>query len=121
MKYLRLFADAHGESHIEQIEAGLAPLEYAPPAPPFEVSETVDAARYMWARFPSGWDSALHPTPRRQLFVVLQGELEGGASDGTIVTLSAGDAILMEDTTGKGHTARVLREVDVLALIVHLE
>jgi uncharacterized cupin superfamily protein len=59
--------------------------------------------------------------PRRQLFIVLSGELEGAASDSSMVTLTAGDALLMEDTTGKGHTATVKGEDDVVALMVHLE
>jgi uncharacterized cupin superfamily protein len=55
------------------------------------------------------------------LFIVLSGELEGAASDGSMVTLTAGDALLMEDTTGKGHTATVKGEDDVVVLMVHLE
>ncbi len=43
------------------------------------------------------------------------------ASDSSMVTLTAGDALLMEDTTGKGRTATVKGEDDVVALMVHLE
>ena len=35
--------------------------------------------------------------------------------------LTAGDAVLMEDTTGKGHSATVKAEDDVYGLMVHLE
>ena len=121
MKYLRLCADEAGESHVEEVEATLSPTAYAPPAPPFEVSQPVAAARYVMVRFPAGWRSDLHPSPHRQLFVVLSGELEGGVSDGSTVTLGAGDALLMEDTTGKGHTAKVNGRSDVLGVIIHLE
>jgi hypothetical protein len=55
------------------------------------------------------------------LFIVLSGELEGAASGGFMVTLAAGNVLLMEDTTGKGHTATVKGEDDVVALMVHLE
>ena len=82
MKYLRLYADEDGESHVEEKEATYTSLEYAPPAPAIELAEPVDATRYVIVRFPAGWDSGLHPTPRRQLFVVLSGEIEGEASDG---------------------------------------
>ncbi len=121
MKCLRVYADRDGESHIEESEIELTPMLYAPPAPSFDVSEPVETTRYVMVRFPAGWDGELHRSPRRQLFVVLSGELEGGASDGSTVTLSAGDVLLMEDTTGKGHTAAVKGGDDVFALMVHLE
>lgn len=121
MKYLRLYADEDGESHVEEIEAEFSPLAYAPPAPDLDVSTPVDATRYVTVRFPAGWDSGLHPTPRRQLFVVLSGVLEGKTSGGAIMTLRAGDELLMEDTTGRGHTAKTLGGEDVLALMVHLD
>ena len=121
MKYLRLYADDNGESHFEEIEATYTPIEYAPPAPAIDVSEPTDATRFVMVRFPAGWDSGLHPTPRRQLFVVFSGELEGEASNGTQISMRAGDVLLMEDTVGKGHTARVVGQGDVLAMLVHLE
>ena len=121
MKYFRLYADHNGESHFGEIEETFAPTEYAPPAPPLDVSESMDASRYIFVRFSAGWRSNLHPTPRRQLFVVLSGEIEGSASDGQSKSFGPGEALLMEDTEGKGHTARVIGETDVHALIVHLE
>ena len=121
MKCFRLYADEDGESHFERTEIELTPKQYAPPAPSFDVSEPVETTRYVMVRFPAGWNSELHRAPRRQLFIVLSGELEGAASDGATITLTAGDALLMEDTTGKGHGATVKGEDDVFALMVHLE
>jgi len=121
MKCIRLYADEDGESHFEKAEIELTPNLYAPPAPSFDVSEPVETMRYVMVRFPVGWDSAFHCAPRRQLFVVLSGEFEGVASDGSTIALTAGDAVLMEDTTGKGHGATVKGEDDVYGLMVHLE
>jgi len=121
MKRYRLFADEDGESHFEETEVAFTPMQYAPPAPPFDISEPVETARYVTVRFPAGWDSPFHCAPRRQLFVVLSGELEGTASDGASITLKAGDTVLMEDTTGKGHSAAVKGEDDVYGLMVQLE
>jgi hypothetical protein len=101
MKYFRLYTDRNGESHFEAATTTYAPIEYAPPAPALEVSEPVEATRYVMVRFPAGWDSGLHPAPRRQL--------------------KAGDVLLMEDTEGKGHAATVKSRTDVLGLMVHLE
>ena len=121
MKCFRLYADEDGDSHFEKAEIAFTPNLYAPPAPPFDVSEPVETTRYVMVRFPAGWDSAHHRAPRRQLFVVLSGELEGAASDGSKISLTAGDVLLMEDTTGKGHGATVKGADDVFALMVHLE
>lgn len=121
MKRLRLYADKDGESHVEEFGTDYNLIAYAPPAPAIGVSPPEDASRYVMVRFPAGWDSALHTTPRRQLFVMLSGSLEGQASDGTLIPLEAGDVLLMEDTTGKGHTAKVLGGAEVQAMMVHLE
>jgi redox-sensitive bicupin YhaK (pirin superfamily) len=81
----------------------------------------VTAARFVRVRFPAGWDSELHPTPRRQLFVMLSGQFEGKTSGGAAMVFQPGDTVLMEDTTGLGHSARVIGEEEVLALMVHVD
>jgi hypothetical protein len=121
VKFHRLYAGEDGESHFEGIDPAYTPLEYAPPAPALEVSEPTDATRFVMVRFPAGWDSGLHPAPRRQLFIVSSGELEGEASDGTQMSFKAGDALLMEDTEGKGHSARVVGQGAVSGVLIHLE
>jgi hypothetical protein len=45
-----------------------------------------------------------HPAPRRQFVIILSGRLEIGLGDGTKHIFGPGDARLVEDTTGKGHT-----------------
>ncbi len=44
--------------------------------------------------------------PERQYVIMLRGEVEIEASDGTVRRLGAGDILLAEDTTGKGHCSR---------------
>ncbi len=121
MKYLRLYADQDGESHVEEVQVTFDTQLYAPPAPAFGISATQDASRYVFVSFPANWDSELHPTPRRQLFVVLSGHLTGETSDGTLMDLEPGDVVLMEDTTGKGHTAKTMDGAEVQAMMIHLE
>ena len=121
MRYLRLYADEFGESHFESVEIGYDQVVYAPPAPQFDISEQVKSSQFINVRFLVGWDSGLHPTPRRQLFVVCSGIIEGCSSDGVSEIFEAGDMLLMEDTSGKGHTAKVISDVDVHALMIHLD
>ena len=45
-----------------------------------------------------------HPAPQRQFVIILSGALEIGFEDGSTKVFTAGDARLVEDTTGKGHT-----------------
>jgi len=49
-----------------------------------------------------------HPAPQRQFVIILSGSLEIGFEDGSKKVFGAGDARLVEDTTGKGHTTIAL-------------
>ncbi|AZV79689.1 cupin domain-containing protein [Parasedimentitalea marina] len=119
IKCTRLFSDDRGESHFEDIEIDMSSIQYAPPAPALDLSESTDATRYFWLRFPKDWEDAAHPSPRRQLFVVLEGVVEGWTSIGETRTFRAGDRLLMEDVTGKGHGARPLNG-EALAVVIAL-
>lgn len=121
MKYLRLFADENGESHVEEMSIDFDMQAYAPPAPAFGVSAPTEAERFVTVHFPAFWSSEFHSTPRRQLLIMLSGHLEGHASDGTIIGLEAGDVLLMEDTTGMGHSAKAMDGKEVYAMMIHLE
>jgi quercetin dioxygenase-like cupin family protein len=119
VKCVRLFADESGESHFEDIEFDMSSIQYAPPAPALDISEPTEATQYFWFRFPKDWQDEAHPSPRRQLFVVLDGEVEGWTSSGETRTFKAGDRLLMEDLTGKGHGARPLNG-EALAVVIAL-
>ena len=117
---IRLYADEVGESHFEDIEIDMSSIQYAPPAPPLEISKPIDATKFFWFRFPKDWNDAAHPSPRRQLLVVLEGEVESRSSTGDTRILRTGDRLLMEDTYGKGHGARPLNG-EALAVVIALE
>ena len=54
------------------------------------------------------------------MFFVLSGEWEVTASDGESRRFAAGDALLVEDTTGKGHSSRVISEEGSVAAMIEL-
>lgn len=116
----RLFTDETGESHFEEIEYDMRSIQYAPPAPALDISEALATKQAFWFRFPNGWEDAAHPSPRRQLFVVLEGEVEGWTSRGDTRVFRAGDRLLMEDTSGKGHGARPLNG-EATAIVIALD
>src|SRR6266852_4243124 len=80
--HTRLFADANGESHFEDVEIELSSNEYAPAAPPLDLSAFTPATKFGFMREPAGWSSTWHPSSARNLFFVLSGEWEVIASDG---------------------------------------
>ena len=120
VRYVRVYADEAGESHIEDVEVELVPRDFAPPAPPLHLSPVVPATGFAFVRFPAGWYGDWHPTPRRQIFFYLAGELEGETSDGERRRFGPGSVTLVEDTTGKGHRTRVVGEGDALLAVVQL-
>lgn len=121
MRYHRIYSDSEGESHFGETDLELVEAEYAPPAPPLHVSEPVTAERALFFRAPQGWIGDFHPSPRRQLYVGLAGELEVTASSGETRHFEPGSVLLLEDTEGRGHVTRVVGDSDVLGLFVHLE
>ena len=120
-RYVRLFADEHGESHFADVELGLEPVDFAPPAPPLQVAPLFPATRCWFVAAPADWDGLIpHPAPRRQLFCNLRGEYEVAASDGTVRRFPPGSVLLLEDTAGKGHATRVIGDGEVLIVAVAL-
>ena len=98
MKMMRVYNDADGESHIEDVEIDM------------DAEGMTGRASDMWAvvgviflEIPPGGSTEWHPAPRRQLAINLSGEAEIQVSDGTKRHVGPGQLFLLEDTTGKGH------------------
>lgn len=119
--YARLFNDAGGESHFDEVAIDLQPTDYAPPAAPLHLSSLTAATQFRFMQAPAGWSSDWHPATQRTLFFVLSGEWEVTASDGDTHRFGAGAALLVEDTQGKGHKSRVTGKVDSLAAMIELD
>ncbi len=118
MKYVRLYADAAGESHFEDRAAPLASVDFAPPAPPLDVSAPEVASRFLFLSAPVGWVGEWHLVPQRQWMLYPAGEIEVEASDGEVRRFGPGSVTLVEDTTGKGHRSRVVGGTAALLAVV---
>lgn len=118
--FVRLYTDASGESHFEDVDAELGLTEFAPSAPPLYLSSLTSAAQFGFFGAPGGWRSDWHPSSGRNLFTVISGEWEITASDGETRRFGSGSVLLVEDTTGKGHASRVSSDGDTLAVLVQL-
>jgi hypothetical protein len=120
MNYVRLYTDDAGESHFEDVAVELVSHDFAPPAPPLDLSRLLAATGIVFVRFPAGWYGDWHPTRRRQFFVFMAGEFMGETSDGNRRFFGPGSMAFVEDTTGKGHRSWVVGKDDVLAAVVQV-
>ena len=120
MKYTRVYNDNEGESHFEDISINLAPVDFAPPAPPLNITVPFETEHMIFCTIPIDWFGNWHPAPRRQFFIQLSGNLEVEVSDGEIRMFSAGSIALLEDTAGKGHLTREIGSKGVYAVFVQL-
>ena len=64
--------------------------------------------RHHLPRGPADYDLDWHPAPRRQYIINLDAGVQITASDGESRKIGAGEVILVEDTTGKGHLSKAV-------------
>ena len=93
----RMYTGDDGETHWEEIDLSQTPTWIS----------NLPTSHIVFREDPAGKFQDWHPAPRRQFVIILSGQLEIGFSDGTTKVFGAGDARLVEDTTGKGHTTAV--------------
>jgi len=98
MGTFRLYTGSDGQGRIETIDIEKK-TDWLKGLPTTQISFNV---------WPVGRFLDWHPAPRRQFVIILQGQLEIGLGDGSKHVFGPGDARLVEDTTGKGHTTRVV-------------
>src|SRR5438876_6186264 len=113
----KLYSDETGDSHFADTALGAVAADFAPPAPLIYVSAPAEASRSVFLLLPSGWYGPLHPAPSRQLMVLVSGLLEVTASDGEVRLFRPGDAVLVEDTVGKGHATRSVDGEAIVAVV----
>jgi len=118
---MRIYADAGGESHFDDLDVQYEREDFVPPAPPVLLSGFTGATGYRFELVQPGWIGDWHPAPQRLLAVYLAGTGEITASDGETRPLAAGTVLLAEDTIGKGHVTRVTGTEDMHVLILLLD
>lgn len=119
-RYTRIYADEEGESHFEDVEVPMSPVDFAPPAPPMDLSAMTVGSGIGFLGVPAGWYGEPHPAPRRQFILFLAGQGEVAVSDGEARRYLPGSVVLLEDTTGKGHDLRVVGDEYLSMAVVPL-
>ena len=116
MKITRVYTDAEGESHFDDLLIGLrdaGPIGY--------LSEPFPAKEILFRRNDPGYDYDWHSAPRRQFIVLLDGAIELQVSDGERRIFHGGEILLLEDTHGRGHRTRNLEPRERHSVFIVLE
>ena len=106
----RVYTGDDGETHWEAIDLAATP-DWTSGLPTTDIT---------FREIPVGNFVDWHPAPRRQFVIILSGQLEIGFSDGTTKVFGPGDARLVADTTGRGHTTGVHGDVPCVTATVPL-
>ena len=96
-----LYCDAAGESHWRDVQ-----VDWAQEGPEGKTSTRMPATGIIFRQTQAEHDRPWHPAPRRQYIINLDAGVELTASDGQARTIGAGEIVLVEDTSGKGHLSK---------------
>ena len=101
MRIHNLYADAKGELHFRDVE-----VTWVEERNFSRYSARLPATGIIFRETSADYDLDWHPAPRRQYIINLDGAVKITASDGESRTIGAGEVLLVEDTTGKGHLSK---------------
>ena len=113
-QFVRLYTGPDGESHFEDLDPRFAPSGAS------ERSPAQETAGVSFGRSQPGNFVDWHVAPRTQYVITLAGQVEIGIGDGTTRRFGAGDVMLADDLTGRGHTTRVVSDVPRITITVPL-
>jgi hypothetical protein len=115
--YCRLWTDDAGETHFDDVDVELDPMDFAPPAPELHYRSLSSAVSVGFLGGDPFWEGDIpHPTPCPQFLCTMTGAFEFTASDGEVRRFDPGDLVLLEDTDGKGHSTRIIETCIVLTV-----
>jgi hypothetical protein len=102
----RVYSDSNGDSHFEDTsillhEAGSIG----------RLSDVLPANGIVFREVEPSYDWDFHTAPQKQYIILLDGEIEIETSLGDKRRFKAGEVLLVEDTTGKGHKTKNLQPI----------
>lgn len=111
----RVYSDAAGDSHFEDM---VVPLEEAGNIG--RLSTAMPAKTVVFREVEPFYDWNFHTAPEKQYIILLDGEIEMETSLGDKRIFKAGEVLLMEDTTGKGHKTRNMQPIKRKSIFITL-
>ena len=103
MRVVRVYAGDDGESHFEDVD-----IEVRPHGGIGRLSGLIRGPGVMFREVDGDYDLDFHQAPRRQFVVNLRGGVDITVGSGETRRLQAGDILLAEDTSGRGHKSRAV-------------
>jgi uncharacterized cupin superfamily protein len=111
----RVYSDPNGDSHFEDLAL---PLEDRGSVG--RLSDVLPATGIVFREVEPSYDWDFHTAPQKQYIILLDGEIEIETSLGDKRIFKAGDVLLVEDTTGKGHKTRNLQPIRRRSIFITL-
>lgn len=103
--YTRLYADVDGHSRFEEKAIAMKSAGTIG-----FLSEMIPVEGIIFREVEPAYDYDFHNAPQRQFLVLLDGEIEIETSLGEKRIFRAGEILLLEDVTGKGHRTRNVQQ-----------
>ncbi|MGK0169066.1 MAG: hypothetical protein ACI9W2_000785 [Gammaproteobacteria bacterium] len=103
MRIHNLYEDENGESHFRDID-----IEWVTQTRGGKLSERMPATGVIFRQVPAEYDLDWHSAPRRQYIINLDAGVRITASDGESRVIGAGEVVLVEDISGKGHLSQAV-------------
>ena len=106
----RMYTGADGKAAWEEIDLDAMP----------DWTKGIDVTQIRFGSRAPGVLQDWHPAPQRQFVIILSGQLQIGFEDGSTKVFGPGDARLVEDTNGKGHTTIALGDEPCITATIGL-
>jgi hypothetical protein len=103
MRIHNLYEDADGISHFRDVEIAWVEQRHSS-----KLSAKLPASGIIFRETSGDYDLDWHPAPRCQYIINLDAGVQITASDGETRIIGAGEVLLVEDTTGKGHLSKAV-------------
>jgi hypothetical protein len=116
LKITRVYADAAGESHFDEIDISLKDQGTIG-----SLSEKHPVNSLIFRENGPEYDYDWHCAPQRQYIVLLDGEIELETSDGDARRFGGGDILLVEDVSGRGHRTRTVNSKPRRSIFITLD
>ncbi|MBC8281935.1 MAG: hypothetical protein H8E48_14215 [Chloroflexi bacterium] len=110
MGLYRIYTNSDGKTQIDELDLDSNP----------ELTAETNTQHIFFREWAPGHFIDWHPAPRRQYIISLSGIVDVGLEDGTTKRFGPGDARLVEDTTGKGHTTTVPGDEPSITAVIPL-
>jgi uncharacterized cupin superfamily protein len=103
MRIHHLYEDSNGISHFRDIQVDWVEERHFS-----QLSARLPATGIIFRKTSGDYDLDWHNAPRRQYIINLDGGVQITASDGESRIIGAGEVLLVEDVSGKGHLSKAV-------------